>query len=98
MIIEFEGAIFHWRGPAPFLFVAVPEEPSRDLKAISARVTYGWGVIPVYARIGQTEWKTSLFPKEGRYLVPIKKSVQQAEHLGEGDHVVVQIEVGYADR
>jgi hypothetical protein len=94
MTIEFEGVIFHWRGPAPFLFVAIPEEPSLDLKAISARVTYGWGVIPVRARIGKTEWETSLFPKEGRYLVPIKKSVQQAEHLGEGDYVSIRIEIG----
>jgi len=92
-MIEFTGKIFHWRGPAPFLFVAVPEEPSRDLKAISAMVTYGWGVIPVHVRIGKTEWKTSLFPKDGRYLVPIRMSVQKSENLKEGDSVVIQIEV-----
>ncbi len=94
MIIEFEGEIFYWRGPAPFLFVAVPEEPSRDLKTISTRVTYGWGVIPVRVRIGKTEWKTSLFPKEGRYLVPIRMSVQKSEDIEVGDSVVIQIEVG----
>ena len=94
MVIEFEGEIFHWRGPAPFLFVAVPEEPSRDLKAISTMVTYGWGVIPVHVRIGETEWKTSLFPKEGRYLVPIRMSVQKSENLDVGDSVVVQLKVG----
>jgi hypothetical protein len=94
MIFEFEGEIFYWRGPAPFLFVAVPDEPSRGLKAISALVTYGWGVIPVHVRIGETEWKTSLFPKEGRYLVPIRMSVQKSENLAVGDRVVVQIKVG----
>jgi hypothetical protein len=94
MILEFEGEIFYWRGPAPFLFVAVPEEPSSALKAISPSVTYGWGVIPVHARIGKTEWKTSLFPKEGRYLVPIRMSVQKSENLDVGDCVVIQLEVG----
>ncbi len=94
MNIEFEGDIFYWRGPAPFLFVAVPEEPSLALKAISADVTYGWGVIPVRARIGKTAWKTSLFPKEGRYLVPIRMSVQKSEDLAVGDRVVIQIDVG----
>ena len=94
MIIEFEGEIIHWRGPAPYLFVPVPEEPSRNLKAISARVTYGWGVIPVHARIGKTEWKTSLFPKEGRYLVPIRMSVQKSENLEVGDRVFIHLEVG----
>jgi hypothetical protein len=93
MIIEFEGKIFYWRGPAPFLFVPVPEEPSHNLKAISARVTYGWGVIPVHVRIGKTEWKTSLFPKDGRYLVPIKKIVQKSEDLEVGDNVAVHLEV-----
>lgn len=93
MVIEFEGKIFEWRGPAPFLFVAVPEEPSHDLKAISTFVTYGWGVIPVHVRIGSTEWKTSLFPKDDRYLVPIRKNVQKAEHLVVGDDVVIQLEV-----
>jgi len=93
MIIEFEGEIFYWRGPAPFLFVAIPEEPSLDLKTISAMVTYGWGVIPVHVRIGKTEWKTSLFPKDGRYLVPIKMSVQKSEDLEVGDSVIIHLEV-----
>ena len=94
MVIEFEGEIFYWRGPAPYLFVAVPEEPSSDIKEISAIVTYGWGVIPVHVRIGKTEWKTSLFPKDGRYLVPIRMSVQKSENLEVGDSVVIQLKVG----
>lgn len=93
MVIEFEGPIFYWRGPSPFLFVAVPEDLSRDLKAISTSVTYGWGVIPVQVRIGATEWKTSLFPKDGRYLVPIRVSVQRAEKLEVGDRVFLRLEV-----
>jgi hypothetical protein len=93
MIIEFEGTIFYWRGPSPFLFVAVPEESSQDIKAISAWVTYGWGVIPVSVRIGKTEWKTSLFPKDGRYLVPIKVYVQKEENIGVGDEVTVRLEI-----
>ena len=93
MDIEFSGKIFIWRGPAPWFFVAVPEEQSRDLNAISGMVTYGWGVIPVHVRIGKTEWQTSLFPKDGLYLVPIKSRVREAEHLEEGDTVTVRLEV-----
>ena len=91
--IEFSGAIWYWRGPAPFYFVTVPDEQSRELKAVSGFVTYGWGMIPVIARIGQTEWKTALFPKDGRYLVPRKDSVRRAETLAESDTVMVQLEV-----
>ena len=93
MIIEFNGKIWFWRGPAPWFFVTVPEEQSHDIKEISEFVTYGWGVIPVHVRIGKTEWQTSLFPKDGRYIVPIKASVRKAENLEEGDDVAVRLEV-----
>ena len=93
MIIEFNGKIWYWRGPAPFFFVTIPAKQSRDIKIISGLVTYGWGVIPVHVSIGKTEFKTSLFPKDGRYLVPIKVSVQKAEDLGEGDEVTIRLEV-----
>jgi len=93
MIIEFNGKIWFWRGPAPWFFVTVPEEQSHDIKEISEFVTYGWGVIPVHVRIGKTEWQTSLFPKDGRYIVPIKASVRKAENLEEGDNVTVRLEV-----
>ena len=93
MEIEFSGKIFIWKGPAPWFFVTVPEKESRDLKAISGIVTYGWGVIPVHVRIGNTEWKTSLFPKDGLYLVPLRASVRKAENLAEGDVVTVWLGV-----
>jgi hypothetical protein len=91
---EFSGKIWFWRGPAPFYFVTVPAAESAEIKAISNFVTYGWGVIPVQVRIGKTQWKTSLFPKDGLYLVPIKASVRKAETLEEGDEVTVELEVG----
>jgi hypothetical protein len=93
MNIEFNGKIWYWHGPAPFYFVTVPTKLCDDLKAISGFVTYGWGMIPATVRIGKTEWKTSLFPKDGRYIVPIKDSVRKAEHLEEGDKVTVRLEV-----
>lgn len=93
MNLEFSGKIWFWKGPAPYYFVTVPAEQSGDLKAISSLVTYGWGVIPVLVRIGQTEWQTSLFPKDGCYLVPLKDRVRKAENLHEGDKVSVRLEV-----
>jgi len=93
MNLEFTGKIWFWRGPAPWFFVTVPEEQSNNLKAISTIVSYGWGVIPVHVRIGKTGFQTSLFPKDDRYLVPIKTTVRQAEDLQEGDTVTVRLEV-----
>jgi hypothetical protein len=48
-------------------------------------------MIPVLARVGKTAWETSLFPKDGRYLVPIRASVRKAEQLEEGDVVTLRL-------
>ncbi len=93
MDINFSNKIWFWRGPAPWYFVTVPKEQSQDLKALSGFVTYGWGVIPVDVQIGKTLWKTSLFPKDDLYIVPIKASVRKAEKLEEGDEVTIRLEV-----
>ena len=94
MKLEFTGEIWFWRGPAPHHFITVPDEECGALEAASAFVTYGWGMIPVAAQIGATEWTTSLFPKDGRYIVPVKASVRNAEGLGLGDIVTVRLTVG----
>src|SRR5215470_10441662 len=90
---EFSGAIWYWRGPSPYHFLTVPEAQSKELKAIVHLVTYGWGMIPVQARIGSTRFTTSLFHKDGLYVLPIKDSVRKAEGVEEGDQVTARIEV-----
>jgi hypothetical protein len=94
MDLEFTGEIWPWRGPAPHHFITVPEEESAALHAASSSVTYGWGMIPVAVNIGDTTWTTSLFPKDGGYLVPVKAAVRKAEGLALGDTVSVRISVG----
>jgi hypothetical protein len=93
MDVEFTGDVWHWRGPAPFHFVTVPDEQSAALQEVARAVTYGWGMVPVRARIGGTEWTTSLWPKEGRYLLPVKDAVRRAEALDVGDTVTARLTV-----
>jgi uncharacterized protein DUF1905 len=91
--LAFEGELWHWRGPAPYHFITVPEEACVALRAISANVSYGWGMIPVTVRIGTSVADTSLFPKAGRYVVPVKDVVRKAEGLAVGDDVPVQLSI-----
>jgi Domain of unknown function (DUF1905) len=93
VIVEFRGQIWFWKGPAPWFFVTVPEAECLDLQETSTFVSYGWGMIPVTARIGDTVWTTSLFPKDDRYVVPLKAAVRKAEELDEGDAVTVRLTV-----
>ena len=93
MNITFRNKIWYWKGPSPFYFVTVPAEQSQELKTIVSAVTYGWGMVPVTAQLGKTTWKTSLFPKDGGYIVPLKDSVRKAEQIGEGDEVTISLAV-----
>ncbi|HEY8454818.1 MAG TPA: DUF1905 domain-containing protein [Actinopolymorphaceae bacterium] len=93
LTFTFSGRIWEWRGPAPYYFVTVPEEESADLQAVSSAVTYGWGMIPAQLTIGKTEWQTSVWPKDGGYVVPLKDAVRKAEGLGLGDLVTVRLTV-----
>ncbi|MFC7876571.1 DUF1905 domain-containing protein [Isoptericola sp. NPDC057391] len=89
MELEARGEVFQWRGPAPYYYVAVPDAEAERIAAVAPLVTYGWGVIPVTGRLGATTFTTSLFPKDGGYLVPLKDAVRRPEGVDDGDEVVV---------
>lgn len=96
MDLNFSGEVWFWKGPAPWHFVTVPDEESAEIAAVSTVVTYGWGVIPVTAQIGSTSWQTSLFPKDGTYLVPLKTQVRRAEEIELGDLVTVSLTISFS--
>jgi hypothetical protein len=91
--VVFASQVIEWRGPSPYFFVPVPKEESADVREVAATATYGWGVIPVAARIGEVTFETSLFPKDGGYLLPVKDAVRRPRGLSAGDAVTVQMTV-----
>lgn len=93
MRMSFSGEVWYWRGPAPFHFVTVPEEQSELIGEIANAVTYGWGMIPTAVRIGASSWTTSLWPKDGGYIVPLKAWVREAEGIDVDDVVDVELEI-----
>ena len=96
MIIEFEGEIFRWdaRDDASWFFTSVPPELSEEIREIP-RPYRGFGSVRVRARIGGSEWTTSIFPSSGSgsYVLPLKKAVRRAEELVDGGPVTVRLEV-----
>ncbi|HWD79009.1 MAG TPA: GNAT family N-acetyltransferase [Kribbella sp.] len=87
----FVGEIIEWRGPAPYYFVAVPDEDRATVRAAVAACGYGWGTVAVRASMGSTEWKTSLWSREGGYLLPLKDAVRKPAGLDAGDTVEVRL-------
>ncbi len=93
MEFEFEGAVVEWRGPAPFYFVAIPHEESADIKLVAKGIEY-WGQVPVTVRIRDTRFSTALFPKDGRYLLPLKSTVRKSAGIVVDQIVAVDLSVG----
>jgi hypothetical protein len=91
--VEFAGELWEWRGPAPFYWVTIPAERCDDIRADAEEASYGWGAVPVLARIGATEWETSLLPKDGGYVLGVKQAVRRAERVDEGDTVAVGLTI-----
>jgi Domain of unknown function (DUF1905) len=90
---SFRAELFEWRGPAPFHWLPLPEDVCDDVRAEASAATYGWGAIPVRVRIGGSEWETSLLPRDGGYVLPVKKDVRTREAVDDGDTVTVAMSV-----
>ena len=93
MILEFTGEMIEWRGPAPFYFIRVPAAESEQIREVASMVTYGWGVIPAEISTGTTNWSTSLIPKDGSFLVPVKKVARLDAGLELGQIVELTVEI-----
>jgi hypothetical protein len=55
----------------------IPEECVGEVHYAARRASYGWGCVPVTARIGDVTFTTSLFPRDGGYLLPLKAEVRR---------------------
>ena len=95
---EFTAEVWHWRGPAPHHFVWVPDELSEAIHDIARDVTYGWGMIPVTIRVGRTSKDTALWPKDGRYIVPLRADLRRDEGVEIGDRITVGLTVRFPTR
>ena len=91
MELSFTSEMIEWRGPAPFYFIPVPQEQSAQIKSVASAITYGWGVVYTHATIGDTTWKTTLMPKNGLYLLPVKKILRLDLKLEENQEIEVQL-------
>jgi hypothetical protein len=93
--IEFSGQVIEWRGPAPYYYLPLPDEAAEDVHEVAAMATYGWGVIPVTARLGDVDFETSLFPKDGGYLLPLKDAVRKPQGITVGDQISVELTIRF---
>jgi hypothetical protein len=39
MTVEFTGEVWHWRGPAPFFFVTVPDDAGAEIRDVATETS-----------------------------------------------------------
>lgn len=91
--LAFEGPLYYWRGPAPYYFVRLPPAAVEEIVDVAAEVTYGWGMVPVEVTVGGYTWETSLWPKDGGYLLPIRAQVRRGLELEIDERVAVRLTI-----
>ncbi|MGE0438309.1 MAG: DUF1905 domain-containing protein [Steroidobacteraceae bacterium] len=80
---EVRGKVWRYQGSTAWYFARLPRRASMQIRVASRATCSAWGSIRVTARIGATEWKTSLFPdsRSGCYLLPLKLEVRRREGI-----------------
>lgn len=92
---QFKTKLWEYEGQGAWYFVTLPKDTAAEIKQLFGTLRRGWGSIPVEATVGDTVWKTSIFPdkESDSYLLPIKSAVRKAEQLGKGDQVVLILRI-----
>jgi len=94
MELDFEAEVIEWRGPSPYIYAVLPVAAAAEVARVKRAASYGWGVIPVEANIGGVRFTTSLFPRDGTYLLPLKVAVRRQIAVTVGDIVSVSMRIG----
>ncbi len=85
-----------WIYPGEFAnwhFVTLTKKIGQEIKETHGKNARGFGSLPVQVTIGQTTWKTSIFPdkRAGSYLLPLKAQVRKKEDIEAGETVIFEI-------
>ena len=87
--------VWLYPGKGGWHFATLPPKLSSEIRVRFSSEARGWGSLPVRVRIGETQWKTSLFPdtKSRSYLFAIKAAVRRSEHIRAGDTITATVTV-----
>jgi len=93
----FEATLWLWdaRRQDNWTFVTVPPPITEALEdeADALGPRGGFGSVPVTARLGTSQWSTSVFPDKasGCFVLPVKRAIRQANQVHPGDTVTVHL-------
>lgn len=90
---RFTAPLWIWdaSGEGSWHFVTVPEDDADEIAAVTEGLRRGFGSVRVEATVGPATWRTSIFPGQGAYVLPVKKAVRREVGVEEGDELDVEL-------
>jgi hypothetical protein len=90
---SFNAMLWEHDGPGAWHFVSLPHDVADEIAEGSEGRTGGFGSVRVEVTIGDSNWRTSLFPDSRRstYVLPVKKAIRTAEGLVDGSQAAVHL-------
>lgn len=92
MTWTFTAEVIEWRGPSPYVFLPMAAEDSAEFKVEAAGLEY-WGQVAVEVEIGDTVFKSAVYPRDGVYQVPLRTAVRAAEGIEIGMPVTATVRI-----
>jgi len=94
--LRFSGEVWIAPGDGSWHFVTVPEDPSEVIH-LESGPRVGFGSVRVRVTVGGSSWSTSVFPNtRDTYVLPLKRSVRDAEGILAGDVIGVTLHLATA--
>lgn len=100
--IHLAASLWRWNGThnGTWFFVTIG---GKQAEAVAAHALMrrlelgrarGFGSVKVTASIGDSRWRTSVFPtKQGEWWLPVKAAIRRAEDLAEGEAIQISLEL-----
>ena len=85
MQLPVKAKVWVWNGPQSWHFVTIPKKFSKIITDNFGESKRGFGSIRVQVSVGESKWKTSIFPmKEGTFVLPLKAQIRKEEKIKAG--------------
>ncbi|MDV6237709.1 DUF1905 domain-containing protein [Leptospira ellisii] len=80
--IRFTAKVWVYPGKGGWHFLTLSSAASKEVRSVVSGSS-AWGMISVLAQIGNTGWRTSIFPEKNspKYVLPLKADVRKKEKI-----------------
>jgi len=89
----FSEKVWQYDAPGGWYFVSLPENISREIRAMLKSEEEGWGRLKATAQVGKSEWKTAIWfdSKRDTYLLALNADIRKKEHIETGEVITVTV-------